>query len=93
MILRKWGGRIKGILELFRKFIRFGECKLPLFSVKYQSDDAGCAESDDSDESDDDIDDGDDDEEWEKKGQASYTDGCRTQQWISVDSQRPIDRC
>ena len=27
----------------------------------------------------------------EKKGQASYTDGCRAQQWISVDSQRPID--
>ena len=50
-------------MELFRKFIHFGECKLPLFSVKYQSDDAGCAESDDSDESDDDIDDGDDDEE------------------------------
>ena len=30
MIFRKWGGGVKGRLELFRKFIRFGTDRLPL---------------------------------------------------------------
>ena len=30
MIFRKWGGGVKGRLELFRKFIRFGRDRLPL---------------------------------------------------------------
>ena len=30
MIFRKWGGGIKGRLELFQKFIRFGRAALPL---------------------------------------------------------------
>ena len=30
MIFQKWGGGVKGHLELFRKFIRFGRGMLPL---------------------------------------------------------------
>ena len=30
MIFRKWGGGVKGRLELFRKFIRFGRATRPL---------------------------------------------------------------
>ena len=38
MIFRKWGGGgIKGRLELFQKFIRFGRAALPLaFQITYQ---------------------------------------------------------
>ena len=30
MIFRKWGGRVKGRLELFRKFIRFDDAICPM---------------------------------------------------------------
>ena len=33
MIFRKWGGGVKGRLELFQKFIRFGMAALPLKGV------------------------------------------------------------